>query len=131
MRGGMYLKGSNLIAYPCCVNEPLRTHKHFHNKSLTSPKQSNKYGIVFALTELAAVIFAALHKGRDQNTLKAEKISTDSNSRSQNPDIPYIEMLEEQMLLTKYTQTLCLSETGTACCQAQWPPEVYSAVNLF
>lgn len=38
-----------------------------------TPKYSNKYGIVCALTELATVIFAALHKKGDQNTLKAEK----------------------------------------------------------
>lgn len=58
-----------------------------------------KYEIVFATMELAVLIFAALHKGRDRYALKADKSALMAAAEAKIQTFFYIEMLHGQMLL--------------------------------
>ena len=68
------------------------------------------------MTELAALTSAALHQKRDWYALKADKSAPIAAAEVKIQTLLYVETLHVQMLLSKYTEALYLSETGTAGC---------------
>lgn len=116
-------RGSNLIAYPCCVNEPWKQiSTPITNLPLTT-KYSNKYDIVFAMTELAALI---LQPSQEERLIRSQswEISTDSSS-STNPDIP----LYWSVYTTKASHQIHRGPVpqrdwdSVLLSQQNWPPE--------
>lgn len=72
----------------------------------------NKYKIVFATIELAALIFAPLHTKGEGCALTADRSALIAAAEAQIQTVFYIETLHAQMLLTKYTEAACRSESG-------------------
>lgn len=102
-------RGSNLMAYSWRVYEPLRTDKHSHNRS---PKIATN--TTWFLLRLNWQHWPSqLSTRRDSYALKADNSAL---TEAKPETFFYIEVLHAQMLLTKYTEALCHSDTGKARC---------------